>query len=147
MKALKFLNKFYRGKGAKKSFNVLSLHPYSFTPKLARARRSGCSASSSIPIAAPRSRSGSPSSGWTTGGHDWAIAPFKATEAQQAQYLTQSFNKLIRARGELRLQRIFWHDWQDHPDPDSRLAQPDGPAARGRLPKPSYSAYQAEARR
>ena len=34
MKALKFLNKFYRGKGAKKSFNVLSLHPYSYTPKL-----------------------------------------------------------------------------------------------------------------
>ena len=37
MKALKFLNKFYRGKGAKKSFNVLSLHPYSYTPKPARA--------------------------------------------------------------------------------------------------------------
>ena len=146
MKALKFLNKFFRGKGAKKAFNVLSLHPYWFTPpgilpqvrlfrKLLNAHRS---AKKPIWIT---------ELGWTTGGHDWAIAPFKATEAQQAQYLTESFNKLIKARGQLRLQRLFWHDWQDHPDPDTAWLNDMGLLRADGSKKPSYFAYQAEARR
>ena len=146
MKALKFLNKFYRGKGAKKSFNVLSLHPYSFTPAVScrtlRLFRKNLNShrSGKKPIWITEL-------GWTTSGHDWAIAPFKATEAQQAQYLTQSFNKLIRARGELRLQRIFWHEWQDHPDPDTAWLNEMGLLRADGSPKPAYSAYQAEARR
>lgn len=146
MKALKFLDKFYRGKGAKKSFNALSLHPYSYTPKLVvptvRLFRKNLNAhhSAKKPIWITEL-------GWTTGGHDWAIAPFKATEAQQAQYLTQSFNKLMRARGELRLQRLFWHDWQDHPDPDTSWLNDMGLLRANGSQKPSYAAYQAEARR
>lgn len=146
MKALKFLNKFYRGKGAKKSFNVLSLHPYSYTPKLLvptlRLFRKNLNShrSGKKPIWITEL-------GWATSGHDWAISPFRATEAQQAQYLTQSFNKLIRAGGELRLQRIFWQVWQDHSDPDSSPFLEMGLLRADGSPKPAYSAYQAEARR
>jgi hypothetical protein len=146
MKALKFLNKFYRGKGAKKSFDVLSLHPYSFTPKqvvpTVRLFRKNLNAhhSAKKPIWITEL-------GWATGGHNLAIAPFKATEPQQAQYLTQAFNKLIRARGELRLQRLFWHDWQDHPDPDTYWINDMGLLRADGSQKPSYFAYQAESRR
>jgi polysaccharide biosynthesis protein PslG len=146
VKGLKFLNSFFRHKGAKKAFNALSLHPYSFTPKqvvpTVRLFRKSLNShgAGKKPIWITEL-------GWTTGGHDWAIAPFKATEAQQAQYLTQSFNKLIRARGELRLQRIFWHDWQDHPDPDAAWLNQMGLLRADGSPKPAYSAYQAEARR
>ena len=70
VKALKFLNRFYRYKGAKKSFDILSLHPYSFLPnqvvptvrlfrKLLNAHRS---AKKPIWIT---------ELGWTTGGHDF----------------------------------------------------------------------------
>lgn len=146
MKGLKFLNKFFRGKGAKKSFNALSLHPYWFTPgpvvpqvrlfrKVLNAHRSAKKAIWITEL------------GWTTGGHDWAIAPFKATEPQQAQYLTQSFNALIKARGQLRLQRLFWHDWQDHPDPDTAWLNDMGLLRANGSKKPSYFAYQAEAQR
>ena len=146
MKALKFINKLYRGKGAKKSFNVLSLHPYSYTPKLLvptlRLFRKNLNShrSGRKPIWITEL-------GWATSGHDWAISPFRATEAQQAQYLTQSFNKLLRARGELRLQRIFWQVWQDHPDTDSSPFLEMGLLRADGSPKPAYSAYQAEARR
>ena len=85
--------------------------------------------------------------GWATSGHDWAISPFRATEAQQAQYLTQSFNKLLKARGELRLQRVFWFEWQDQPDPDGSWFVKMGLLRADGSPKPAYSAYQAEARR
>jgi polysaccharide biosynthesis protein PslG len=146
MKALKFLNKFYRGKGAKNSFNALSLHPYSYTPKLlvptVRLLRKNLNShrSGKKPIWITEL-------GWATSGHDWAISPFRATEAQQAQYLTQSFDKLIRARGELRLQAIFWQEWQDNPDPDSTWFLEMGLLRADGSPKPSYFAYQAEARR
>jgi hypothetical protein len=144
--ALKFLNSYFRHKGAKKWFDALSLHPYSFTPKqvvpTVRLFRKNLNSHKAAkkPIWITEL-------GWTTGGHDWAIAPFKATEAQQAQYLTQSFNKLIRARGELRLQRIFWHDWQDHPDPDAAWLNMMGLLRANGSAKPSYFAYQAEAQR
>jgi len=146
MKGLKFLTKFYRGKGAKKTFDALSLHPYSFTPKqvvptvmlFRKLLNAHHSAKKAIWIT---------ELGWTTGGHDWAIAPFKATEAQQAQYLTSAFNRLIRARGQLRLQRLFWHDWQDHPDPDTSWLNDMGLLRANGSPKPSYFAYQAEAKR
>ena len=38
MKALKFLNSFFRQKGAEKSFDALSLHPYSYTPRFSSRR-------------------------------------------------------------------------------------------------------------
>ena len=146
VKALKFLNSFFRHKGAKKSFDALSLHPYSFIPKqvvpTVRLFRKNLNAhrAGKKPIWITEL-------GWATSGHDWAISPFKATEAQQAQYLTQSFNKLIRARGQLRLQRIFWHEWQDHPDPDGSWFVKMGLLRSDGSPKPAYSAYQAEALR
>jgi polysaccharide biosynthesis protein PslG len=146
VKALKFLNSFFRHKGAKKSFDVLSLHPYSYTPKdvvpTVRLFRKNLNAHRSA-----RKPIWITELGWTTGGHDWAIAPFKATEAQQAQYLTQSFNKLIGARGELGLQRIYWHDWKDHPDPDAAWLNMMGLLRADGSQKPAYSAYQAEAQR
>ncbi len=146
VKALKFLNKFFRYKGAQKSFDALSLHPYSYWPKLLvptlRLFRKNLDAhhAGKKPIWITEL-------GWATSGHDWAISPFRATEPQQAQYLTQSFNKLIKARGELRLQRIFWHCWQDHPDTDSNWFLEMGLLRANGSPKPSYSAYQAEAQR
>jgi GH35 family endo-1,4-beta-xylanase len=146
MKAKKFLNKFFRYKGAKKSFNVLSMHPYSYTPKLLlptlRIFRKNLNShhSAKKPIWITEL-------GWATSGHDWAISPFRATEAQQAQYLTQSFNKLLKARGELRLQRIFWQIWRDHPDPDSSWFLEMGLLRADGSPKPAYAAYQAEAAR
>jgi GH35 family endo-1,4-beta-xylanase len=146
VKALKFLNKFFRYKGAKKSFDALSLHPYSYWPKLLvptlRLFRKNLNAhhAGKKPIWITEL-------GWATSGHDWAISPFRATEAQQAQYLTQSFDKLIKARGELRLQRIFWQCWQDHPDTDSSWFLEMGLLRANGSPKPAYSAYQAEAQR
>ena len=146
VKALKFLNSFFRQKGAARWFDALSLHPYSYTPRYLvptlRLFRKNLN----------KHRAGKKpiwitELGWATSGHDWAISPFKATEAQQAQYLTQSFNKLIKARGELRLQRVFWFEWQDQPDPDGSWFLKMGLLRADGSPKPAYSAYQAEARR
>jgi len=50
-------------------------------------------------------------------------------------------------RGELRLQRIFWQVWQDHPDTDSSPFLEMGLLRANGSPKPAYAAYQAEAQR
>ena len=121
----------------------LSLHPYSFAPRIVPTVRLfrkllNAHRSAKKPIWITEL-------GWTTGGHDFGNRALKATEAQQAQYLTQSFNELLKAHEELRLQRVFWHDWQDHPDPDTAWLNDMG-LLRADFKKPLIL-DQAEARR
>ena len=51
--------------------------------------------------------------GWTTSRLDWSMAPFRTTEARQAQYLTRTYDALIKARRALQIQRSSWHEWKD----------------------------------
>ena len=90
IKALKFLNKFYAAGGTQKMFDVLSLHPYSVTPKdlipTCRTFRKFLNRHGSRRIAIWITELG-----WGTGGTDRVTTLYRTTEPRQAAYLTRSF--------------------------------------------------------
>ncbi len=145
VKAATFLKAFYAHPGARTSFDVLSVHPYSYTPadvvpacrmfrKLLDRHRSR------------RTPLWITELGWSTSGNGWATTAYRTTERRQAQYLTHSFDALIRARRRLRLQRVFWHDWRDSSDSNSVWIYQMGLLRANGSAKPSYYAYRRLAR-
>jgi hypothetical protein len=143
--ALKFLNKFYAAGGTRKTFDVLSLHPYSVRPSdlipTCRAFRKLLDRHRSRRIAIWITELG-----WGTGGQDPRTTFYRTTQSKQAAYLTRSFRALIAARRVLRLQRVFWVTWRDLAGSDNTffhmgLLRADGSQ------KPSYYAYRRLARR
>jgi hypothetical protein len=136
-----FLNRLYRVPGSRDAFDAMGLHPYARRPhevldaclELRRLMAKHHDGSTSLWIT---------ELGWTTGGVGFKVSPLKASERDQAKLLTKSFGLLIRSRGRLRLERIFWHSWQDYGGPGTKLwtlemglLRSDGTA------KPSLSAY------
>lgn len=136
----KFLKAFYAHPGARKSFDVLSLHPYSYTPAdvvpTCRLLRKLLNHHHS-----PRTPLWITELGWSTSGEGWATTAFRTTERRQAQYLTRSYTALIRARRMLRLKRVFWHDWRDVADPNTSWIRQMGLLRGDGTAKPSFRAY------
>jgi hypothetical protein len=146
MPAKKFLKSFFSNPGANRTFDALSMHPFSpkardVVPTMRIFRRL---------LDRHRDRR-TPlwitELGWTTGGKGWAGSPYQATERKQAVNLTQSFSALIKARKSLRLQRLYWHDWQDSPDPNAENVYQMGLLRADGTAKPSWKAYKRFARR
>jgi polysaccharide biosynthesis protein PslG len=142
--AVKFINKFYAAGGTRKTFDVLSLHPYSVSPadliRTCRVFRKLLDRHRSRRIAMWVTELG-----WSTGGQI-PNTFYRTTESKQAAYLTRSYKALIGARRRLRVQRVFWHTWQDIGASNNTffnmgLLRADGSA------KPSYYAYRRLARR
>ncbi len=143
--ALQFLGDFYANGGTRKTFDVLSLHPYSISPgdlfSTCRAFRKFLNRHGSRRIAIWITELG-----WSTSGKDWSTSPYRATEPTQARYLTRSYKALIKARRAMRIQRIFWFSWRDS-DTDSSAFLHMGLLRADGSPKPSYYAYRRLARR
>jgi hypothetical protein len=146
MAAKPFLKGLYAHPGARDLVDALALHPY--TPRVADLVPTALIFRKLlIKLGSPRTPLWITELGWSTSGQGWATNGLHATEPQQAAKLTRSFTALIRARKTLRLQRIFWHNWRDSPDPNTDslfqmgLLRGDGSA------KPSFRAYRRLARR
>jgi hypothetical protein len=144
--AKQFLKSFFSNPGANRTFDALSLHPFSqkardVVPTMRIFRRL---------LDRHRDRR-TPlwitELGWSTGGKGWAGSPYQATERKQAINLRQSFSALIAARKSLRLQRVYWHDWQDSPDPNADNVYQMGLLRGNGTPKPAWKAYKSFARR
>ena len=136
--AVKFLNKFYAAGGTNRMFDVLSLHPYSVSPKrlirTCRVFRRLLDRHRSRRVAIWLTEVG-----WSTGGRI-PNTLYRTTESKQAAYLTRSFKDLIAARHALRLQRVLWVAWRDIGGSNNTffhmgLLHADGTA------KPAYYAY------
>jgi hypothetical protein len=107
-----FMQRLYRVPGARRAFDALAIHPYASRPKgvLAACRQARRLMNRNHDRRTPMWVT---EVGWTTGGLHWGKSPFKATEMQQATFLTQSFRRLLRARRALNLHYVIWHAWQD----------------------------------
>jgi hypothetical protein len=146
MGAKGFLRGLYAHPGARGLVDALALHP--FTPRVADLVPTALIFRKLLgKLGSPRTPLWITELGWSTSGQGWATNGLHATEPQQAAKLTRSFTALIRARKTLRLQRLFWHNWRDSPDPNTDslfqmgLLRADGSA------KPSWGAYRRLARR
>lgn len=136
-----FLTRLYRVPGARGLFDAVALHPYASEP---RGVLEACLELRRL-MAKHRDRRTAlwiTEVGWTTGGADFKRSPYRASEGGQARRLTRSFRLLIKSRGRLRLERIFWHGWRDYDGPGldpwtakMGLLRSDGSA------KPSLSAF------
>jgi hypothetical protein len=135
-----FLNGVYRVPGARGAFDAVAIHPYASRPK-------GVVASTREARRIMNRHGGRATPlwitevGWTTGGVRLKRSPYKATEAAQAKYLSQTFRRLIRSRRGLHLELLIWLAWQDTTQPGapwtgfSGLTRGDGTA------KPALNAY------
>jgi polysaccharide biosynthesis protein PslG len=107
-----FLAGIYRIRGARRTFDAVSIHPYASRPKgVLRAARETREIMNrhhdrKTPIWITEV-------GWSTGGVGWNRSAFRATEASQAKFLNSTYRKLIALRRRLRLERVVWHTWQD----------------------------------
>lgn len=141
----KFLGRLYRVKGARKAFDAFALHPYAGNPKgvilLSRKARELMDSHRDrrTPIWITEL-------GWTTGGVGWARSPFKATPASQARFLRLSFRSLLRARKQLRLQKLIWHSWRDSSLAGSNWTLHMGLVDSSGSAKPSLAAFRRLAR-
>jgi len=136
--------------GAGGVFDAAAIHPYTREPKgvlriveLCRAalRRAG---EGRTPLWLTETT-------WSSGqAHGRPPFPFETTERDQAARLTQAYRLLIRNRGRLAIERIFWENWlsseRDHSRPFDfsglRGLRPDGSARS----KPALAAYRRVAR-
>jgi polysaccharide biosynthesis protein PslG len=134
-----YMKGLYRVRGARDAFDAVALHPYASRPKgvLASTREARR-------LMNRHGDAGTPlwitEVGWTTGGAHFGKSPFKSTEKQQAKWLRQTFNRLLRIREPLGLRFLIWHAWQDSATPTiatgyTGLVRGDGTA------KPSLRAY------
>ena len=136
-----FMVRFYRLAGVKQWFDVLALHPYARRPRgVVRAVRRGRrimrrAKDRKTPVWVTEI-------GWTTGGAGWEKNAFRATGRQQAKWLRRTY-WLFRVKRRLRVERVFWHTYQDlhYPDkPDPWMARM-GLLDRHGKRKPSWYAY------
>ena len=137
--------------GGKGVFDVVAIHPYTFEPRnvvrgIRYARR-----------ALRRAGDGKRplwltevtwSSGRTPGR---TPSPFETTPSDQAARLARVYPLLLRNRGELGVQRIYWESWlttdRNHDNPFNfsglRALQPDGTVRE----KPAFAAFRRVAQR
>lgn len=107
-----FLQRLYRVRGFRRSFDGMAIHPYATKPIQAlhvtrtvrRIMNRHGNARKPLYIT---------ELGWTTGGSDWATSLYRATPTTQAQRLSRSIALLARNRRALRLRQVFVFSWRD----------------------------------
>jgi Glycosyl hydrolase catalytic core len=136
-----FLSRIYRVRGARRTFDAVSIHPYAARPKgVIRSCRElreilNRHHDRKTPIWITEV-------GWTTGGVGWAKSSFRATEHAQAKFLSRTYRSLIALRSRLRLQRVVWHAFQDA-QPGTPWTLNMGLIHNDESAKPSLAAYAA----
>jgi hypothetical protein len=110
MTASRFLSKFYRAKGAKRSFNVVAVHPYS--PTVNNLERQMTKLHKVIKRRHDNAKMWITEMGWGSAppSKDWPL--LKGVEGQK-KMLKKSFHVLIRNRKRWRLKRVYWFVWRD----------------------------------
>ena len=107
----RFLPQIYKA-GGKNLFDAIAIHPYATTPRSAVQDLYG--------VRRIMSRYGDKKKamwvtevGWATGGSpDSALT---VSPAKQANYVSQTFNRMAANRARLRLQGVIWYSFQDLP--------------------------------
>ncbi len=144
MRMDEYLDLFYRVRGIKRHFDAVSIHPYSKKPAdviatLRDARR----------VMATNKDRGTrlwvTELGWTTGGRQLRLSPFKTTPGQQAQKLSRSYASLLRLRSSLKLDHLVWHLWRDPVGEPGLWTLYMGLFDTGGSPKPAWFAFTSAA--
>ena len=140
IEAWNYLEKLYKVKGAKKSFDGVAAHPYASKMKTvidvielfrdemkdARDKQTGLWITEL---------------GWASGGPKH---PLNRGKSGQAQRLKEAFKYFKRKRGKLHVQTVNWYSWRDNPDSGVGLCTwcPDsGLFTQSLAPKPSWDAF------
>lgn len=140
IEAWNYLEKLYKVKGAKSSFDGVAAHPYAAKMKTvidvvelfrdemkdAHDKRTGLWITEL---------------GWASGGPK---NPLNRGKAGQAQRLKEAFKYFTRKRGKLNVQTVNWYSWRDNPDAGVGLCSwcpQSGLFEQSLAPKPSWDAF------
>jgi hypothetical protein len=141
MTAAKFLSKFYKAKGAKRSFNIVAVHPYS--PTISNLKHQMNKLHKVIKRHHDNAKMFVTEFGWGSAPPSKKWPLLKGVEGQK-KMLKKSYRVLIRNRKHWQLKRVYWFLWRD--------AAPDAPVncsfckSAGMFtydfkPKPSWDAF------
>ncbi len=118
---------------------MVAIHPYGKRPgvvlKFLRQMRGVLNA-----VGAKRTPIWATEFGWATGGVDWASSPLRATSAQQARWVAQTYAMMRSQAKRLRLKRAFYFSDNDFGGIQSWIGQMGLFDTQGQ-PKPSWFAY------
>jgi polysaccharide biosynthesis protein PslG len=140
MRPVDFLQRMYAVPGAKRSFDVVALHPYSYTlAQLAYQVRNvravmAAAGDGSTPLQITEIGVASGAASPTP----WAPGP-----AGQARFLRRAYDLLLRERRRWRIAGVDWFSWEDGPAPDPHcpFCQHAGLFALDGSAKPAWHAY------
>jgi len=141
MTASRFLSKFYKAKGARRSFNAVAVHPYS--PTVRNLKHQMTKLHKVIKRRHDNAKMFVTEVGWGSAPPNEKWPLLKGVEGQE-KMLKKSFHMLIRNRKRWQLKRVYWFLWRD--------AAPDAPVncsfskSAGLFtydfkPKPSWQAF------
>ena len=135
-----FLRRLYSVPGARRSFDVVAIHPYSATLRgtifqIRKARREMAAAGDSAkPLLV--SELGVTSASQLPTGFDWGLKG-------QATFLRRAYRVLLDSRRRWRLAGVDWYAWRDtaEPDPNCVFCQHAGLFDWAGQPKPAWRAF------
>jgi polysaccharide biosynthesis protein PslG len=141
-----YLEKLYKVKGAKKSFDGVAPHPYAAKFSKPGSQRSvlGQVELFRDEIKDARDRSASlwfTELGWASGGPP---NPLNRGEAGQAKRLKEAFKFLKRKRGPWNIETVDWYSWRDNSAAGKALCEwcpKSGLFSESLEPKPSWDAF------
>lgn len=116
MTAARFLSKFYKAKGAKRSFDIVAVHPYS--PTVKNLKRQMTKLHRVIKRRHDNAKMWVTEMGWGSAPPSKRWPLLKGVEGQK-KMLKKSYRVLIHNRKRWRLKRVYWFLWRD--------AAPDAP--------------------
>lgn len=135
-----FLRRLYRVPGAKKSFDMVAVHPYAATI----AKMSG-QIRDARTVMAEAGDEATPLLISELGVASWSTFPsdFVKGADGQARFLRRAFHRLLLMRARWRLAGAYWFTWQDQPGPDRRCSfcQGAGLLDLAGRPKPAWWAF------
>jgi hypothetical protein len=115
MRVTKYLNKFYKQKGVKRSFDVVAVHPY--TPKLREVKRQLKKMHRIMRRHHDRDAMWVTEMGWGSERPSKRKPLAKGLKGQK-EMLRKSFRMILSHRREWKLKRVYWFLWRD-PSPDA----------------------------
>lgn len=136
-----YLNKLYRLRGVKKTFDTVAVHPYSPTlrgvkyqiAKMRKVMRRNQDGRTKMRIT---------EFGWGSSG----AGPLNKTPARQARLLKRSFGLFEDKRRAWKMKGANWFSWQDDPTEKCYFCPYSGLFYANRDPKPAWSAFKSVAR-
>jgi hypothetical protein len=138
--AIRWLDRFYRVKGVKSSFDAVALHPYAKKASYIRPLGQGLRR-----VMAQHKDRGTPLYITEVG---WSSDPgtiLGQTITGQAQQLSRAFSLMSRLRNQWKLQRVYWFSLSDAGPGLCPFCASDGLFTRDFEPKPAWNAYALQA--